>query len=161
LVAFRCFGLAYPFGASPQAPRETLGPDPLFAGNDALKKGQVPPISQVLTIDKNALSLPGKGVSAYQKLEEPLLIRSLAFNDKEVEAKYLARGFGAVPQMGTQGQSSEKPSSSIFFWGEVPINGVQGDYPPAGVWGKAPALLRLRVLGGPLGQQRGKILGRV
>ena len=57
---------------------------------------------------------------------------------KRVSGEGLAWGFGAEPQMGTQSQSREPPTNSSYLWGEAPMNGVQGDYPPARGLGAAP-----------------------
>ena len=39
------------------------------------------------------------------------------------EFKRLAWGFGAQPQMGTQGQSKDNVPNSLSPWGEAPIKG--------------------------------------
>ena len=43
LADYLCFGSAYPFGATPQTPREFLGAQPHFAGNEAPQSGRILP----------------------------------------------------------------------------------------------------------------------
>ncbi len=118
LVGYPCFGLAFPFGATPQAPRERLVP------------------GQVKNVQRKGGSLSGaasacrkkpvgiRGASPFPEAQFPSILR--------LHAKSLAWGFGAEPQMATQGQSRDNKSNSESPWGEAPKTGCRGMIPLPG-----------------------------
>ena len=100
LVGYLGFGLAHPFGATPQAPRELLGAGPLFAGNEAPKKERQPPMLHGFLIRRR--------VAAHTHTAAlPFAVHSFLARSQDPRV-----GFWGGAQMGTQGQSRDNPPNS-------------------------------------------------
>ena len=118
LWAFLCFGLAFPFGATPQAPRELLGVEPPSAGNEAPEKRRQYPPSTLRNCSTN-WATPSHGAP----------FRCVLFSCS-----------GPGPSRGVLGRSpkwerrakAEKTDQTLYPLGRSPNNGVQGTCPLPG-----------------------------
>ncbi len=122
-MGYLCLGLAYPFGATPQAPREGLG-----YGHEKNVRRKVGP-RRVCTPRPLCLS---------KTCEVSAPFPELRFQQKEASSQGARVGFWGVAPNGNARPKQGNAIKHMLPWGEAPNSGVQGGDPPAGVWGGAP-----------------------
>ena len=106
------------------------------------------PRARGLNTDKKKMCGKGRGrgvcAATLQLIEKTVrhrrrlsLFQRFISSKMRLRARRLARGLGRSPKW-VRKVKAERRHKHMIPWGEAPTNGVQGDYPPAGVWGGTP-----------------------